>query len=172
MGYRGPGPLSPEHELAAFASGEPALDDWLRRHARASHASGSTRVYVTTTIEDTRRVVGYYALAAAQVQPAEASVRLAKGQPSHRAVPVVLLARLAVDWSHQARHVGSSLLRDAMLRVLRAADEIGVRALLVHAKHDRARSWYEQYGFEPSPTDPLNLVLLVKDLKQFLASSG
>lgn len=85
MGYRSPEPLAPEHDLTAFDCGEPALDDWLRRHARASHTSGGARVFVTTLVEDTTRVVGYYALAAAQVEPSAAPRRLLKGQPQHRA---------------------------------------------------------------------------------------
>lgn len=168
MDYRNLEPLGADHELDAFDCGELALDDWLERHARSSHAGGSARVYVVTSTVHPRRVVGYYAVAAAQVEPAEATARLAKGQPAHRSVPVVLLARLAVDRAHQRRRLGSSLLRDAMLRVLQAADAIGVRALVVHAKHDRARAFYEQYGFEPSPTDPMHLILLIKDLRRFI----
>ncbi|MGI8903266.1 MAG: GNAT family N-acetyltransferase [Solirubrobacteraceae bacterium] len=168
MGYRSPEPLAPEHDLTAFDCGEPALDDWLRRHARASHTSGGARVFVTTLVEDTTRVVGYYALAAAQVEPSAAPRRLLKGQPQPRGVPAVLLARLAVDREHQRRHLGVSLLRDAVLRVLQAADPIGIRALIVHAKHEGARVWYAQYGFEPSPTDPLHLVMLIKDARRLL----
>lgn len=171
MSYSSPEPLSDGHQLGAFDCGEPALDDWLQRHARASHASGGARVYVTTGSDDPRTVVGYYALAAAQVEPADATLRTAKGQPAQRPIPVILLARLAVDRAHHGRRVGSSLLRDALLRVLQAAETIGVRALVVHAKHHRARAWYEQYGFEPSPTDPLHLVLLVKDLKKLVGDS-
>lgn len=168
MGYRSPEPLAREHDPTAFDCGEPALDDWLRRHARASHTSGGARVFVTTLAEDTTRVVGYYALAAAQVEPSAAPRRLLKGQPQHRAVPAVLLARLAVAREHQRRHLGVSLLRDAVLRVLQAADPIGIRALIVHAKHEGARVWYAQYGFEPSPTDPLHLVMLIKDARRLL----
>lgn len=168
MGYRSPEPLAAEHEVSAFDCGEPALDDWLKRHARASHAGGGARVFVTTHTEKAAAVVGYYALAAAQVEPRGAPERLLKGQPGERPVPVVLLARLAVDGEHQRRQVGASLLRDAMLRVLQAADPIGIRALVVHAKHDRARAWYQQYGFEASPTDPLHLVLLIKDIKRLV----
>jgi GNAT superfamily N-acetyltransferase len=170
VGYSRPEPLEAHHELASFDCGEPALDQWLARHARASHASGAARVFVTTHSDAPARVVGYYALAAAQVEPAAATARLLKGQPRERAVPVVLLARLAVDRAHQRQHVGRSLLRDAMLRVVQASDPVGIRALLVHAKHEQARAWYTQYGFESSPTDPLHLVLLLKDIKKVLAS--
>jgi GNAT superfamily N-acetyltransferase len=166
--YREPEPLGRQHELSDFDCGEPALNDWLRRHARASHAGGGARVYVTTPTSHPRMVIGYYALVAAQVEPPDATERITHGQPSHRPVPVVLLARLAVDRAHQRRRLGSSLLRDAMLRVLQAADAIGIRALVVHAKHERARTWYEQYGFESSPTDPLHLILLLKDLRRFI----
>lgn len=168
MPYRAPEPLGHDHDLAGFESGEPALDDWLGRHARSSHAAGAARVYVTTEADGPHRVVGYYALCAAQLVPQNATERLMKGQPARRPVPVILLARLAVDRRHQNRRLGSSLLKDAMLRVLQAAKAVGVRALVVQAKHDRVRASYQQYGFEPSPTDPLHLILLLKDLKQFL----
>lgn len=167
MPYRRPEPLTKSHVLERFDCGSPPLRDWLKRHALTSQGAGTARVFVTT--EDGERVVGYYALAAAQVEPAAATERLAKGQPKHRPIPVVLLARLAVDVDHQSRGVGTSLLKDAMLRALQAAEQIGLRAMLVHAKDDRARLWYQQYGFEPSPTDPLHLILLMKDLRAFIA---
>lgn len=163
MRFTAPEPLARQHILDGFDSGEPALDDWIARHARSAHASGSARVYVTTT--DGAAIVGYYALAAAQVEPTAATPRLLRGEPRHRPVPVVLLARLAVDRRHQNAGVGRSLLRDALLRCLQAADAIGIRGVLVHAKHEAARTWYEQLGCEPSPTDPLHLVVLLKDVR-------
>jgi GNAT superfamily N-acetyltransferase len=165
--YRRPEPLTKSHVLEGFDCGSPPLNEWLGRHALTSQSAGTARVFVTT--EDSVRVVGYYALAAAQVEPVAATERLAKGQPRHRPIPVVLLARLAVDLDHQNRGVGTSLLQDSMLRAHQAADQIGLRAMLVHAKDDHARRWYEQYGFEPSPTDPLHLILLMKDLRAFIA---
>ena len=166
MGYASPEPLARRHLVDDFDCGEPALDDWLKRHARQAQAAGSARTFVTTS--EGAKVVGYYALAAAQVEPNEATTRLLKGEPRSRAVPAVLLARLAVDHRHQGGGVGRSLLQDAVLRCLQAADSIGVRAMLIHAKHEQARAWYQQYGFEPSPTDPLHLMLLVKDLRAFV----
>jgi ribosomal protein S18 acetylase RimI-like enzyme len=145
----------------------PALDEWLKRHARAADASESARVFVVT--EDGATVVAHYALAAAQVEPRSATARAAKGQPS-RPIPALLLARLAVDRRHQSRGLGRSLLQDAMLRCVAAADDIGVRVLLVHAKNDRAQRWYQQYGFEESPTDPLHVMLLLKDIRRFVDS--
>lgn len=171
MAYRPPEPLETQHRLDDFDSGEPALDDWLRRHALAAHSAGSARVYVTT-VEDGETVVGYYALAAAQVAPEEATERALKGQPQTRPVPAILLARLAVDRDHQGAGLGKSLLQDVMLRCLDAAKAIGARVLLVHAKHDAAKSWYLQYGFEESPTDPLHLLMLLKDVRNFLRRSG
>lgn len=167
MPYRRPERLAREHELDNFDCGEPALDEWLKRHARAADASESARVFVVT--EDRTTVVAYYALAAAQVEPRSATARAVKGQPS-RPIPAILLARLAVDRRHQSRGLGRSLLQDVMLRCVAAADEIGVRVLLVHAKNERAKRWYEQYGFEESPTDPLHVMLLMKDLRRFVNS--
>jgi GNAT superfamily N-acetyltransferase len=168
VAYRRPEPLARHHELDDFACGEPALDEWLKKHARAANVSDSARVHVVTTDDDAATVVGYYALAAAQVEPANATARARKGQPSRRPVPAVLLARLAVDHRHQGAGLGRSLLQDVLLRCVEAADAIGVRVLLVHAKHDRAKEWYEQYGFEASPTDPLHLMMLMKDVRIFV----
>jgi GNAT superfamily N-acetyltransferase len=168
VAYRRPEPLARHHELDDFACGEPALDEWLKQHARAANASESARVFVVTTDDDPATAVAYYALAAAQVEPTEATARARKGQPSRRSVPAVLLARLAVDERHQRAGLGRSLLQDALLRCVTAADSIGVRVLLVHAKHERAKAWYEQYGFEESPTDPLHLMMLMKDVRAFV----
>lgn len=171
MAYRRPEPLGKHHHLDQFDCGEPALDEWLKRHARGAHASGSARVFVTT-LEDGETVVGYYALAAAQVGPEEATERALKGQPRARPVPAILLARLAVDQKHQRAGPDRSLLQDVLLRCLEAADAIGARVLLVHAKHDAAKAWYVQYGFEESPTDPLHLLMLLKDARAFLQRHG
>jgi len=169
VGYLVPELLAKHHFLDSFDCGERALDDWLKRFARPAQASGSARVFVTA--EDGETVAGFYALAAAQIEPANATARAIKGEPANRPVPAVLLARLAVDRAHQRRGVGRSLLQDAVLRCLQAADAIGVRAILAHAKHPTARAWYEQYGFEPSPTDPLHLMMLIKDLRAFVEQS-
>lgn len=166
MAYSRPEPLERAHDRAGFACGEPELDRWLADHALGAQAADSARVFVST---DGHRVVGYYALAAAQLQPGEASERALKGQPKGRPVPAVLLARLAVDMGHQGRGLGRSLLQDALLRANEAAGEVGIRVMLVHAKHEHASRWYKRFGFEESPTDPLHLVLLMKDLRAFLS---
>jgi GNAT superfamily N-acetyltransferase len=167
VAYRPPGPLEKRHQLDDFRGGEPALDEWLKRHAQPAQASETARVFVTT-LADTATVVGYYALAAAHVAPSNATARALKGQPPGRPVPAILLARLAVDERHQRCGVGRSLLQDALLRCAQAAETIGARVLLVHATDDAARTWYLKYGFEPSPTDPLHLQLLMKDIRRLL----
>ena len=166
MAYSRSGPLREEHLLEGFDCGEESLDLWLLRHARHAEAAGSARVFVTT--ESDERVAGYYAVAVGQVQAEEATARLVKGQPEGRPVPVVILARLAVDRRHQGRGLGRSLLQDAFLRCATAAESVGVRALVAHAINPEARDFYTRYGFESSPTDPLHLILLMKDLKKFL----
>jgi GNAT superfamily N-acetyltransferase len=171
VAYRRPEPLGKRHHLDAFDCGEPALDEWLERHARGAQASDSARVYVTT-LDDGETVVGYYALAAAEVAPDEATARALKGQPKARPVPAILLARLAVDQGHQRAGLGRSLLQDVLLRCVEAAEAIGARVLLVHAKHDAAKAWYMQFGFEESPTDPLHLLMLLKDVRGFLQRQG
>ena len=170
MAYTQPEPLQRRHLLDVFDCGEPSLDDWLKKYARAAQGAGSARVFVTTA--DKHAVVGYYALAAAQIEPERATGRVGRGEPARRPIPAVLLARLAVDHRHQRAGIGRSLLQDAVLRVLQAADSVGVRAMLIHAKHDTARTWYQQYGFEPSPTDPLHLMLLIKDLRAVIEQRG
>jgi len=171
VAYKRPEPLGKQHRLDDFQCGEPALDEWLRRHARGAHASDTARVFVTTLAEG-ETVVGYYALAAAQVAPQDATARALKGQPQARPVPAILLARLAVDREHQGAGLGRSLLQDVLLRCVEAADAIGARVLLVHAKHEAAKRWYMQFDFEESPTDPLHLLMLLKDVRVFLQRQG
>jgi ribosomal protein S18 acetylase RimI-like enzyme len=112
------------------------------------------------------KLVGYYALAIGQVAPSDATERLLKGQPSKRPIPVLLIARLAVDRQYQGHGIGTSLLQDALLRCAAAAEIVGVRAVAAHA-NEYASGFYDQFGFEASPTDPLHRILLMKDLGKF-----
>ena len=157
--------LRPDHELDGFDCGKEELNRFLIRHALGNQRAESAQSYV---LAQDRKVVGYYSLAAGAVTHDEATARVRKGQARHP-VPVILLARLAVDKTLQGRGIGPALLKDALLRAASAADTIGARALLVHAKDSDARSFYEHFGFEPSPTDPLHLFLIMKDLKQRIA---
>jgi GNAT superfamily N-acetyltransferase len=154
--------LRPDHELDAFDCGKEDLNHFLIRHALANQRAESAQTYV---LARDRRVVGYYSLAAGAVTHDKTTSRVKKGQARH-AIPVVLLARLAVDTASQGQGIGPALLKDALLRAASAADTIGARALLVHAKDGRARSFYERFDFEPSPTDPLHLFLIMRDLKR------
>lgn len=167
MDFNQPGPLSKRHVLKDFDCGEPNLNDWVRKFALDAHASGGARVYVTT-VKGSLEVAGIYALAASSFEPDDATTHLAKGQPRNQRIPVVLLARLAVDLKFQGLGIGSNLLRDAMMRTVAASDLIGGRALLVHAKNASVREWYMRYNFEQSPAKSLHLMLLMKDLRAFL----
>ncbi|MGB7684313.1 MAG: GNAT family N-acetyltransferase [Solirubrobacterales bacterium] len=164
MGYSRPEPLRGKHDLEGFCCGDDSLDEWLHRHSRHAEAAGSARTFVTT---DGKRVIGYYALALGQVQPEDGTERLLKGQPADRLVPVLVLARLAVDREHKGSGVGRSLLQDSLLRCAGVADSVGVRAVVAHARKE-ANGFYDRFGFEASPTDPLHRILLMKDLRRFL----
>lgn len=164
MAYSRPEPIRGKHDAEGFCCGEEALDNWLHRHARHAEAAGSARTFVTM---DDDRLVGYYALALGQVEPDDATERLLKGQPSKRPVPVLLIARLAVDRRYQGQGIGASLLQDALLRCAAAAEIVGVRAVVAHA-NEHASGFYDRFGFEASPTDPLHRILLMKDLRKFL----
>lgn len=158
-------PLSSDHETAEFACGSEAQTSWLRRHAVQAGQSDTSKVYVVCRA-GTRRVVGYYALAAGSVSHDSAPPRITRGLGRYP-VPVILLTRLGVDTEEQGRGLGSSLVRDALLQTASIAEKVGVRALLIHAETAEAAQLYRRIspGFEPSPTDPLHLILLMKDLR-------
>jgi GNAT superfamily N-acetyltransferase len=153
-----PEKLSSVHDVSGFDSGEPALDDWLRRRAVQNEASGASRTYVVCV---GRKVVGYYTLAAGAVAHAEAHGRLRRNMPDP--VPVMVLGRLAVDRTIHGQGVGTGLLRDAVLRTVQAAEIVGIRAILVHAISEAARRFYEKYGFVASPLDPLTVMITVEE---------
>jgi GNAT superfamily N-acetyltransferase len=159
----GPRPLEREGTREGFRCGVASLDTWLVEHAPGADAAGSARTYVVVD-EGQDRVVGYYALTVASLEREEATGRASRGMPRHP-IPAMLLARLAVDESVQDEGVGAVLLADAMERTLLVAQETGIRLLLVHAVDDEARSFYLHYGFEASPSDPMNLQLLIKDIR-------
>ncbi len=158
-------PLSRDHETAGFDCGSEAQTTWLRRHALQAHQSDTAKVYVVC-LAGTRQVVGYYSLAAGSVAHDGVPPRIVKGQGRYP-IPVILLTRLGVDVQEQGRGLGSALVRDALLQTASIADRVSVRALLIHAETPDAAAFYRRIdpGFQPSPTDPLHLVLLLKDLR-------
>lgn len=159
--------LNETHRTDAFHCGKEPLDRFLKRFALLNQKAGGAQTYVVG--RDRKRVVGYYSLAVGAVEHAEAPGRVGRGLARHP-IPVMLLARLAIDRTEQGKGLGQALLKDALLRTAQAADIAGIRALLVHAKDDEARGWYENMDFEPSPTDPYHLFLLMKDLRALLSN--
>ena len=157
---RAPELLTADHALGSFDSGTPSLDDWLRRRAMQNQTSSASRTFVAC--EDSR-VVGYYALAASAIAPDAATGRFRRNMPDP--VPVAVLGRLAIDKVYQGKGLGRALFRDAALRVLGAADSIGIRGLLVHAISDEAKAFYVRLGLEVSPLEPMTLMATVADLK-------
>lgn len=150
--------LTADYQVDGFDSGKPSLDDWLQRRALKNQTEGASRTYVVTN--DDGCVLAYYALAAGSVIAAEATGAVRRNMPSP--IPVVILARLAVDRSLQGKGFGTALLRDALLKTVRAADTIGVRALLIHALDEDAAAFYEKFSFSRSPADSLVLMMPLK----------
>lgn len=156
-----PQPLAADHLLDDFACGEASLDDWLKRRALANHLSGASRTFVVTDADG--RVFGYYAMAAGAVSHPMATRGVRRNMPDP--VPVMVLARLAVDHRAQGIKLGAALLQDAIHRAVVVSQNAGVRALLVHALHDRAKQFYEHYGFQASPLHPMTLMLRLTTAK-------
>ena len=156
-----PEKLSSEHDLSQFQCGEPTLDDWLRRRALQNEESGASRTYVACL---EKRVVGYYALAVGAVAHAEAPGRIRRNMPDP--IPVMVIGRLAVDQTAQGQALGPALLRDAVLRTVQAAEIAGIRAILVHAISERAKRFYEKWGFIPSPVETMTLMITVAEARK------
>jgi GNAT superfamily N-acetyltransferase len=153
--------LHRSHAVEPFSCGQPELDRFLIRHALRAQQSNSSQTYVALSGDE---VVGYYTLVAGEVRHADAPDRVVKGMPRHP-IPLLVLARLAVDSKAQGRGIGAGLMLDALGRTLQVADVIGVRALAVHAKDERAAAFYRHFGFVPSPSDPRHLFMIIKDIR-------
>lgn len=159
--------LRRDHSVDGFDCGKEELNRFLRKHALINQAADSAQTYV---LADDLVVKGYYSLAAGTVSHQEATERVKKGLARHP-IPVILLARLAVAASLQGKRIGPGLLKDALRRAVHAAGTIGARAVLVHAKDDSAKGFYEHFAFEPSPSDPYHLMLIMKDLRRIVAAA-
>jgi GNAT superfamily N-acetyltransferase len=155
MNLHPPEPLSSEHQVSSFACGESVLDEWLKRRALGNQTSGASRTFVVATNE--REVMGYYALAAGAVAHQDSTRSIRQNMPDP--VPVMVLARLAVDARAQGMKLGAAMLQDALQRSVLVSRNTGVRAMFVHAINDRARQFYEHYGFKASPAHPMTLML-------------
>lgn len=153
--------LNQTHDVKGFDCGAETLNTYLKQFAFINNQNSSARTYVALR---GRQVVGYYTLTPGSVTREEVPQRIKQGLARHP-IPIILLARLATE---QGIGLGKDLLRDALLKVVHAADIIGGRALLVHAKDEKAKSFYEHFGFEPSPIDSYHLYLLLKDIKKTL----
>jgi GNAT superfamily N-acetyltransferase len=157
--------LRRDHAVEDFDCGREQLNRYLTRYALQNQQAGAAQTYVGL---ENGVVVGYHTLSVGEVSHEQAPQRLAKGLARHP-VPIMLLARMAVDRRWQGQGVGRALLRDALERTLQAADIAGIRAFAVHAKDEQARSFYERFDFVPSPTDPLHLFLLLKDVRHMMS---
>jgi len=156
-----PEPLSDKHDLSDFSCGETILDQWLRQRADKNESSGASRTYVVC---EGNIVIAYYSLAVGSIEHRFAPGKIRRNMPEP--IPVMVLGRLAVDTRHRGKSIGPALVRDALSRTLRVAEEVGIRALLVHALHERAAGFYKKLGFAHSPFDPLMLFLGLKELRK------
>jgi GNAT superfamily N-acetyltransferase len=153
--------LHRRHAVDGFTCEQSDLDRFLIRHALQAQQANSSQTYVALADDE---VVGFYTIVAGEVRHADAPERVVKGMP-RPPIPLLVLARLAVHSKAQGRGIGAGLLLDALGRTLQVADLIGIRALAVHAKDERATTFYRHFGFTPSPTDPRHLFMLIKDIK-------
>ena len=154
--------LQRDHAVDAFNCGNKELNRFLQQYALPNQNSGASITYVGLADQ---AIIGYYSLAVGSIEYEKAPERVIKGLARH-SIPIMLLARLAVDYQWQKKRIGAALLKDAMLRTLQAADIAGIRAFLVHAKNDVAKEFYEHFDFLPSPSDPLHLFTLLKDVRK------
>jgi GNAT superfamily N-acetyltransferase len=153
--------LTPHHILDEFTCGIPELDIWLRDQASRNQKQDTSQTYVVCR---GAHVIGFYALAANAIARLSAPKSIARNTPDP--IPVILLGRLGVHESEQGSGLGRALLRDALLRSMRTAETIGVRAVMVAAISESAAAFYRKYEFMPSPVDPMLLFLPMRHIRQ------
>ncbi|MEE8058448.1 MAG: GNAT family N-acetyltransferase [Pseudomonadales bacterium] len=154
-----PCPLADHHDFDQFSCGVPTLDNWLKKRARSNERSRASRTYVLC---DDERVIGYYALACGSLAAKDAPGNIKRNMPDP--IPVMVLGRLAIDQEYQAKKLGDALLRDAILRILQAAEIAGIKAILVHAISEEAKKFYLDRSFIASPADPMTLILPLESI--------
>jgi GNAT superfamily N-acetyltransferase len=162
MALSAPAPIGTHHQIGDFSSGIVSLDEWLKRRALANQATGAARTFVVCEAD---RVVAYFAFGAVNVAAAPGRFRRNMPDP----IPVVVLARLAIDRAYQGQGLGRAMVRDAAKRVVHAADTIGIRGIIVHAISDDAKAFYLALGFEPSPIEPMTLMVTLADIRKSFA---
>ncbi len=167
MGITKPASIATDSQLTGFDCGIEELDQWLVKKALKSHARGNSRVYVVND-SDTGRTVGYYAIAMGSVQRDAALKSLSRNSP--QAIPMVILARLAVDSQYKEQGIGSGLLKDCILRSVQAMSAVGAAGILVHAINDDARKFYEKHGFKESPINEFTLMLKASDIAKTITA--
>lgn len=153
--------LKVDDSVDTFDCGQPDLNHYLNRYAWSNQKANSAQTYIACADSI---IAGYYSLSVAGVDHASTPPHVAEGLARHP-VPVMLLARLAVDQGFQGQGLGAALLKDALLRTAQAADIAGIRAVIVHTKNEAAQQWYLRFGFEPGPITPFHLFLLLKDIQ-------
>ena len=164
MLFSQPEPLNESHDTSSFDCGKAPLNQFLQRYSLVNQANGSTRTFVSLSAG---RISGYFSVAAASAEHAFVPMRISKGLARHP-IPMLLLARLAVDLKAQGQGLGRSLVQSSLGKYLLASEVIGCRALMVHAIDEAAIGFYQSYGFEPSPVDAAHLYLLTKDIRKTL----
>jgi len=162
-GVGAPEHLIERHDVTAFDSGTSDLDSWLKRRALANEALGASRTYVVSA---SGRVVGFYALATGAVAHDDVTGRVRRNMPDP--IPVMVLARLAVDREYQGGGLGRALLRDALLRTLQVAEIVGIRAVLVHAISTSAKRFYVRAGFHEAPVSPMTLMVTLTEVQRLM----
>lgn len=163
-----PQPLDARHRVEQFDCGKPVLTEWLLRHARQAQASGSAKTFVCCEGD---RVAGYYSLTVGQIDTLDAPQRIRKGMGQYP-IPLVILARLAVDLDYQRRGLGFSLLQDALHRAMAVAEHAGIRAMLTQPLDAEADAFYRRFGFEPLPMGERHLILLLKDARRMVVGAA
>jgi GNAT superfamily N-acetyltransferase len=165
MTLRNPESLGLHHQIDTFDCGKLPLNDWLLRHARQAQSSGSAKTFV---VADNERVAGYFSLTVGQIDTLDAPDRIRKGMGQYP-IPVVILARMAVDLAYQRQGIGVGMLQDAIRRTLLMAEQVGIRAMLTHPIDEAAARFYSRFGFIASPLQEKQLLLLLKDARRWIS---
>jgi GNAT superfamily N-acetyltransferase len=158
VGVSAPAPLTDEHDTSSFDCGDPVLNELFQRAALKNERNGGSRTFVVC---DGQHVVGYYTLATGALQHGDAPGKVRRNMPAP--IPVIVLGRLAVSRDRQGQGIGRGMLKDAVFRVIGVAEQVGVKAMLVHAISAEAKRFYLRRGFVESPTNDMTLMTTIMD---------